>query len=116
MKKKKRKEESAAPDDRAGSSGRGMLRTVFLLLLSAALLTLWCLLIGTRSEKNGLSMVGAYFTERPIILLLNFLPVFAVMTVAFVLINRAWIAWLVTSVFFLLIVFVRFTLRLRLII
>lgn len=88
--------------------GLELLRTVGLLLLMTAVLTLWCLLVGTRSYDNGFSMVGAYFTENPITLLLNFLPVFVFMAVAYVLINRAWIAWLVTSIFFLLIVFVNY--------
>ena len=110
MKRSKRKkeagEETATQAVRA--PGREMLRTVALLLLSAILLTLWCLLIGTRSDHNGFQMVGAYFTENPITLLLNFLPVFLFMAIAYVLTNRAWIAWLCTSVFFLLIVFVNY--------
>lgn len=110
MKWIKRKNEGAAPEakQRVRSPRREMVKTVLWLLLAAALLTLWCLFVGTRSYKNGPSMIWAYFTERPIILLLNFIPVFIFFAIAYVLINRAWIAWLVTSVFFLLMVFVNY--------
>ena len=108
MKKKKRKEEGAAPNSRVKSPCREMLRTVFLLLLAAALLTLWCLLIGTRSGSKGFQMVGAYFTKNPLTLLLNFLPVFLFTAICYVLTNRAWVTYLITSTFFLLIVFVNY--------
>lgn len=107
MKWRKHKQETERAV-RSHAAGREMLKTVLWLLLAAALLTLWCLLVGTRSYTNGLSMVGAYFSESLITLLLNFLPVFVLMTVAYVLINRAWVAWLVTSIFFLLVVFVNY--------
>ncbi len=87
---------------------REMIRTVGLLLLMTALLTLWCLLVGTRSYENGFSMVGAYFTENPITLLLNFLPVFLFTAIVFALTNRAWVTYLISSIFFLLIVFVNY--------
>lgn len=100
---------SAEPAEAKPRAPRGeMLKTVGFLLLSSILLTLWCLLVGTRSYEHGFAMVGAYFTENPITLLLNFLPVFVFLAVAYVLINRAWIAYLVTSVFFLLVVFVNY--------
>ncbi|MBQ6431652.1 MAG: sulfatase-like hydrolase/transferase [Oscillospiraceae bacterium] len=107
---KRKKKDASAPEKkrRLSDPKREMLKTVGLLLLSAILLTLWCLLIGTRSYDKGLQMVGSYFTKNPITLLLNFLPVFVFMAVAFVLINRAWITWLVTSIFFLLIVFINY--------
>ncbi len=107
---KRKQKEASAPEKkrRASDPGREMLKTVGFLLLSSILLTLWCLLVGTRSYDNGFAMVGAYFVNNPITLLLNFLPVFVFMAVAFVLINRAWITWLVTSIFFLLIVFINY--------
>lgn len=111
MKRSKRRKEAGegtAPDSRVRSPGREMLRTVFLLLLLTALLTLWCLLVGTRNDSKGFQMVGAYFTENPITLLLNFLPVFLLTAIVYVLTNRAWVTYLITSVFFLLIVFVNY--------
>jgi len=88
--------------------GLELLLTVVLLLLFSALLTLWCLLVGTRSDEKCFSMVGAYFTENPITLLLNFLPVLFFTAIVFVLTNRAWATYLITSIFFLLIVFVNY--------
>ena len=107
-KRKKKREQEPVIKVKPHAGGREMLKTVLLLLLSAVLLTLWCLLVGTRSYEHGLSMVGAYFTENPLTLLLNFLPVFVFMAVAYVLINRAWITYLVSAIFFLLVVFVNY--------
>ena len=105
----RKKETSAEPEEkRVRSPRRETLQTLALLLLSAFLLTLWCLLVGTRSYNNGLMMIGSYFTKNPITLLLNFLPVFVFMAIAYVLTNRAWAAYLITSVFFLLFVFVNY--------
>lgn len=108
IKWRKQKDATQPSKIKKHAAGRGMLRTVLWLLLASALLTLWCLLVGTRSYDNGLKMVGSYFVNNPITLLLNFLPIFVFMAVAYVLINRAWIAYLVTSIFFLLIVFVNY--------
>lgn len=104
----KKREKQTQTGKKPRSSRSEMIKTVLWLLLSAVVLTLWCLLVGTRSYENGLSMVWAYFTENPLTLLLNFLPVFVFTAVAFVLINRAWVTYLVTSIFFLLIVFVNY--------
>ena len=106
--KKYERQTGGVTKEKNHAAGRRMLRTVLLLLLAAAVLTLWCLLVGTRSYENGVSMVGAYFTESPLTLLLNFLPVFVFLAIAYVLTNRAWIAYLVTAIFFLLIVFVNY--------
>ncbi len=107
---KRKPKDASAPEKkrRVSDPGREMLKTVGFLLLSAVVLTLWCLLVGTRSYEFGFSMVGAYFTESPLTLLLNFLPVFVFLAVAYVLINRAWIAYLVTSIFFLLVTFINY--------
>lgn len=111
MKWLNRKKETAVESEakaRVRAPRREMVLTVLWLLLAAALLTLWCLLVGTRKFDTGFKMVGSYFVNSPITLLLNFLPVFVFLAVAYVLINRAWIAWLVTSIFFLVIVFVNY--------
>lgn len=110
MKGKKRRKKKSAPTEAkpiVRSVRREALQTAGLLLLSAAVLMFWCLLVGTRSYDKGILMLGAYF-ERPIILLLNFLPIAVFMAVAYVLSNRAWVSYLSASVFFLLIVFINY--------
>ncbi len=75
------------------------------LALCPVFLLLLCLLIGT--QDISFLRLGAYFRE-PVILLLNLLPVALVMWALYLLTNRVWLSWLISSVFFLLLSFVNY--------
>lgn len=81
------------------------LLTFGLLLLASIGLLALCLLIGT--YNFSFSRFSAYF-DQPIIFLMNFIPMALLLLFLYALTNRAWIAWLVDALFFLLLFFVNY--------
>lgn len=77
-----------------------------LLLLAATLgLLCLCLLIGT--QNYSFSRFCAYF-RRPLVFVMNVLPMVLLVLILYALTNRAWIAWLSTALFFLLFFYVNY--------
>ena len=79
--------------------------TVSGLLLGSMCLTMLILLVGT--VKISLGRVLYYF-NAPLMVLLNYLPVAVLMLVLYLLLNRAWLAFLLTSVVGYVIAFVNY--------
>lgn len=79
--------------------------TVGLLLAAVICLLLLCLFIGT--QNYSMERMRIYF-ELPLILLMNFLPMLLLLGLCYAMTNRAWISWLITSVFFLLFFFINY--------
>ena len=79
--------------------------TALWLFASSVGLLFLCLFIGT--QNFSFPRLGAYF-QAPLILVLNWLPIALFMAVVYFASNRAWIAWLTTSLFFLLLSFINY--------
>lgn len=79
--------------------------TALLLVICSVFLLLLCLFDGTKGFS--FERLGTYF-QVPLILFLNWIPIVLFMAVLYFAVNRAWIAWLSSSVFFLLLTFINY--------
>ncbi len=79
--------------------------TIVLLLLAAIGITCLCLIVGsiTFERKRFFS-----YLDDPLLLLLNFAPVFLTMALLYALSNRTWLSYLLTGTVFLLLSFVNY--------
>ena len=90
--------------ERRNARKAAWLTALWLFVSSVGLLFL-CLFIGT--QNFSFPRLAAYF-QAPLILVMNWLPIALFMAVVYFASNRAWIAWLSTSVLFLLLRFVNY--------
>ena len=79
--------------------------TLALLLLAAIGLTCLCLIIGTLDFRRDRFLA---YMDDPLLLLLNFAPVFLTLFLCYLLDNKAWIAYVTTGLIFLLISFTNY--------